>query len=568
MHNGLWHDDPLRDRAMTKGDRALLSSAEEWNRNEGQMTPSELEQEMNRQRGMAGDPGHASVGPPESRMSSIWNHLRHGIPRRVERFLEPETPAEMAGLLGASVAEPYGTAIDLADFAIGVRDRDPARMGLAAAGAVVPFAGAAGIKGLLRRRGAKAVDVPEVTAPVESVTPSLTPQERAAAVRAEGRATARMDPDIGPAARRSEKRFLHHTGTPERIAAIEREIERGLAIVPEELAQFRNASPRLRSEMVESYLRGPRPNTFADTILAGASGKGWYDISGEGIAESFGDDAPRFTALLAAQSPNKSVEDNLKYALDTWARWNEAGRPAELTRESARSLIASPLPADFDNSILALNADAGALLRGEVKLSGPKVDPFNLDLMGNVNKIVQDTHQSRGYGVAQSRIGNVGVNLPMNAMVRNAAAIASRRVGVDLTSANAQEMGWGWIRGLTNAAGRDGAVSALRASQANPDLPMAGKDGFTLAQRVGDNVALGDLMGRPEFFDLMRNAGVKPPQPRSTPGLGVEIPSGAVRPSALLDIAARIQANKMNLPLLGVGGLLGAGAATSQRERK
>jgi hypothetical protein len=158
MHKGLWHDDPLRDRAMTKGDRALLSSAEEWNRNEGQMTPSELEQEMNRQRGMAGDPGHASVGPPESRMSSIWNHLRHGIPRRVERFLEPETPAEMAGLLGASVAEPYGTAIDLADFAIGVRDRDPARMGLAAAGAVVPFAGAAGIKGLLRGSGAKAAD--------------------------------------------------------------------------------------------------------------------------------------------------------------------------------------------------------------------------------------------------------------------------------------------------------------------------------------------------------------------------------------------------------------------------
>ena len=158
MHKGLWHDDPLRDRAMTKGDRALLSSAEEWNRNEGQMTPSELGQEMNRQRGMAGDPGHASVGPPESRMSSIWGHLRHGIPRRVERFLEPETPAEMVGLLGASVAEPYGTAIDLADFAIGVRDRDPARMGLAAAGAVVPFAGAAGIKGLLRGSGAKAAD--------------------------------------------------------------------------------------------------------------------------------------------------------------------------------------------------------------------------------------------------------------------------------------------------------------------------------------------------------------------------------------------------------------------------
>lgn len=394
----------------------------------------------------------------------------------------------------------------------------------------------------------------------------LTPQQKAARARAEGRALARQDPSIGPAARRSERRFLHHTATPERIAAVEREIERGLAIVPEELAQFRNASPKLRSEMVESYLRGPRPENFADTILAGASGKGWYDISGEGIVESFGDDAPRFTALLAAQSPNKSVEDNLKYALDTWARWNEAGRPAELTRESARGIIASPLPADFDNSILALTADADELLRGKLKLSGPKVDPFNLDLMGNVNRIVQDTHQARGYGVAQSRIGNVGVNLPMNAMVRNAAAIASRRVGVDLTGANAQEMGWGWIRGLTNAAGRDDAVAALRASQVNPNLPMAGKEGMTLAQRVSDNVALGDLMGRPQFNELMLRAGVTPPQPRSTPGLGVEIPPGAVRPSALLDTAARIQANRMGLPLLGVGGLLGASAAARQRD--
>ena len=151
MHKGLWHDDPLRDRAMTKGDRSLLSSAEEWNRNEGQMTPSELEQEMNRQRAMAGDPGHASIGPPESRMSSIWGHLRHGIPRRVERFLEPETPTEMAGLLGASMYPGVGEAIDVADFAAGLQDRDLGRMGWAAGGLLMPFMGGASMRALLKR---------------------------------------------------------------------------------------------------------------------------------------------------------------------------------------------------------------------------------------------------------------------------------------------------------------------------------------------------------------------------------------------------------------------------------
>ena len=83
------------------------------------MTPPERQKEMNRQRAMAGEAGYASIGPPQSRISRILDHLRYGIPRRVEEFLEPETPAEMAGLLGASVMEPAGTAIDVADFAAG-----------------------------------------------------------------------------------------------------------------------------------------------------------------------------------------------------------------------------------------------------------------------------------------------------------------------------------------------------------------------------------------------------------------------------------------------------------------
>ena len=122
------------------------------------MTPVERQKEMNRQRAMAGEPGHASIGPPQSGASHILDQIRYGIPRRVERFLEPETPEEMGGLLAASITEPAGTAIDLADFAIGFRERDLPRMGWATAGAALPFVGAAGIKGLLRRRGAKAAD--------------------------------------------------------------------------------------------------------------------------------------------------------------------------------------------------------------------------------------------------------------------------------------------------------------------------------------------------------------------------------------------------------------------------
>jgi len=135
----------------------LLASAEEWGRTEGQMTPPERQKEMNRQRAMAGEAGYASIGPLQSRTSRIWDHLRYGIPRRVERFLEPETPAEMAGLLGASVMEPAGTAIDVADFAAGFRDRDLPRMGWAAGGAVLPFVAGSTMRKVLGK-GAKAAD--------------------------------------------------------------------------------------------------------------------------------------------------------------------------------------------------------------------------------------------------------------------------------------------------------------------------------------------------------------------------------------------------------------------------
>ena len=124
-HHGLLNQpDPDRPWGRPQVPQSVISAAEEWGRNP--------------QRPMVSPQG-ASIGPPQSRMSRIWDHLRHGIPRRVEEFLEPETPAGLAGLLGASVMEPAGTAIDVADFAAGFRDRDLARMGWAAGGAALPF---------------------------------------------------------------------------------------------------------------------------------------------------------------------------------------------------------------------------------------------------------------------------------------------------------------------------------------------------------------------------------------------------------------------------------------------
>ena len=141
---------PIHHRPPPSG---LLASARQWS----QADAPTREQEMHRQRAMAGQPGYPSIGPPQSRMSRIWENLRHGIPRRTREFLEPETPAEMGGLLTASVVEPAGTAIDLADIAIGFKEGDLPRMGWATAGLFAPWVAGSTMRKVLGK-GAKAAD--------------------------------------------------------------------------------------------------------------------------------------------------------------------------------------------------------------------------------------------------------------------------------------------------------------------------------------------------------------------------------------------------------------------------
>ena len=71
---------------------------------------------------------------------NIWN--------AVQRFLNPQTPAETAALVGTSLVEPAGTAIDATDLYIGLRDRDFPRAGFAGAGLLFPM-----VSGRLMREG-------------------------------------------------------------------------------------------------------------------------------------------------------------------------------------------------------------------------------------------------------------------------------------------------------------------------------------------------------------------------------------------------------------------------------
>lgn len=58
---------------------------------------------------------------------------------RLDRMLMPESGAQMAGLVGASMLPGVGTAIDIADIGFGIRNRDPLRAGLGLVGLALPF---------------------------------------------------------------------------------------------------------------------------------------------------------------------------------------------------------------------------------------------------------------------------------------------------------------------------------------------------------------------------------------------------------------------------------------------
>ena len=94
---------------------------------------------------------------------SLWQRMR--------RAVEPETGAEMAGLVGASIAPGLGEAVDVIDFIAGVEDGDWARSSWAAAGLLLPFVAGS----TLRKVGGEVADAvkgaPDIEAPnIQTVT--------------------------------------------------------------------------------------------------------------------------------------------------------------------------------------------------------------------------------------------------------------------------------------------------------------------------------------------------------------------------------------------------------------
>jgi hypothetical protein len=158
--------------------------------------------------------------------------------------------------------------------------------------------------------------------------------------------------------------------------------------------------------LVEKFTNLPSAKEMAAVAYSGRAKKGWYNSSAKALVSVFGqEDAPRFAALLAALSPQTSVESNLMNAANVWRGWIEADRPKD-ERSIMRILgenvegdkgPGSVLPAWVNNSVRALTAADGE----PVTISGPKVTSFMQNLLGEVNEVTNDTWMANWAGIKQ-----------------------------------------------------------------------------------------------------------------------------------------------------------------------
>jgi hypothetical protein len=246
-------------------------------------------------------------------------------------------------------------------------------------------------------------------------------------------------------------------------------------LTPEERKKLRRDSS---ARLVDMFKNMPDAKEMAAVAYSGRAKRGWYNNSARAILQIFGaEDAPRFAALLAALSPQTSVEQNLENAISVWTLWISAGginrkrdRPTDKFKidQILASGVAgkrgqeSVLDAWRNNVHRALTAE----FPEDLVISGPKVNSFMLNLRGVVNEVTNDTWMAN-YALLDPKIfggkltkggdpGKGSAYLAMSALVRKAAKIVSQRTGETWTPMEVQETIWSWAKTVYEKANQEG----------------------------------------------------------------------------------------------------------------
>jgi hypothetical protein len=281
---------------------------------------------------------------------------------------------------------------------------------------------------------------------------------------------------------------------------------------------------KLRSNTRETFVKIfnelPSEKEFAAAAIGGQAKRGWYRKSTQAIIDVFGSDAPRFAALLAATSPQTSVENNLINALNIWKNWTAADRPVDqkaILKIMGQSVMGnkgedSVLEAWVNNSMRALTSTSPESL----VISGPKVNSFMLNLRGFVNEVTNDAWMAN-FALVDQVIFKGGLNaagtdpgkgpgyLAMSARVRAAAKYLTSLTGEKWTPAEVQETIWSWAKTLYELQERQGetrgALEILQAGDLTDDAIANTPDFATLLnngtyKQILTEAGYGDALGR------------------------------------------------------------------------
>ncbi|TFH51206.1 MAG: hypothetical protein E4H01_00775, partial [Lysobacterales bacterium] len=254
----------------------------------------------------------------------------------------------------------------------------------------------------------------------------------------------------------------------------------------------------------------PTSNEMSDVAFAGRAKRGWYENSQRAIEEIFGADAPRFTALLAALSPQTSVENNTLNALRVWSAWTAADRP--LNSKSIMAIMGANVQGDKgEKSVLgAWIPNAMRALTHpnpeNVTLSGPKVNSFSLNLRGYSNEVTSDAWMANYGGLDQNLFSGFGAVLPgkgpgylaMSIRARQVAQTLTKRTGENWTPAQVQETVWSVAKVLYEKAAAKGETrTALKIMQA----------GDLTHEEIGGTVDFEQLLIKGQYRTILEGAG-------------------------------------------------------------
>jgi hypothetical protein len=280
-------------------------------------------------------------------------------------------------------------------------------------------------------------------------------------------------------------------------------------------AERRKLNTSTAKKVVQLFDQLPDSHEMAAVALAGQAKRGWYRKSAEAISNIFGPDAPRFAALLAALSPQTSVQGNLDNTVRIWAGWIRAGRPTDrkgILKVMAENVVGhkggdSVLGAWRNNSVTALSDPNPE----SIMLSGPKVDSFMRNLRDDVNAVTLDTWMANyalveqkifaGSGKSDTDPGKGSGYLAYSARVRQTADHLTKMTGETWTPAEVQETVWSWAKALYEEVSGFGGIATARDIIENEELTDA---------LINSTPDFATLFHNPAHERILRDAGYGP----------------------------------------------------------